>query len=255
MVFTFIAHAVKAKVDTIISFDFDETLAESNHLTKANLEKARKLGYQIKTTKKNQDYVLRPGVFELLDFAKSQGFEMIVFTHNYRDYAVDILEDSGLIKYFSKVKAHEDVIKAYNHDYKTYPYHRNIKYPQKSLLETYTVDLFNGYFVNLFEEMRGNKNVVPFIPCTNCAKYPPLYGARVHIDNASQHVENSLDFVGIEVVDFEALEPEPTNVDGKYKWVEDLKQDILYLKHNGWVELYKSKNGKEPIAEPVLMQP
>jgi hypothetical protein len=239
---------------TILSFDFDETLAQSNHLTKKNLILVKEQGYQVRTTKKGQDYIIRPGTEELLEFAQGQGFELMIFTHNYRDYAIDILDDSGLSKYFTKVKAHEDVVKSYNHDYRTYPYHRNITYPQKSYLRNYTVDLYSGFFKNLFLDLIGNKNIVPYIPCTDCAKYPPLYGSRVHVDNAFYHVDRPVDFVGIHVDDFYALKPEAQDKNGNYIWAEKIKNDILKVKRIGWIEFYRQKYSKDPVLMDVLVR-
>jgi hypothetical protein len=258
VLFLFISLNVSASetpYKTILSFDFDETLAQSNHLTKKNLALVKQQGYEIKTTKKGQDYIIRPGTEELLKFAQGQGFELMLFTHNYKKYAIEILDDAGLINYFSKVKAHEDVVKSYNHDYRTYPYHRNITYPQKSYLRTYTLDLYSGFFKNLFLDLIGNKNIVPYIPCTNCAKYPPLYGSRVHVDNAFYHVDKPVDFVGIKVDDFYALEPEPQNANGDYIWAEKIKQDILTIKSIGWVEFYRIKYAKDPVLMDVLVRP
>jgi hypothetical protein len=252
--FSLNASAIPDPYKTLLSFDFDETLAQSNHLTKKNLILVKEQGYKVQTTKKGQDYIIRPGAEELLKFAQGQGFELIIFTHNYRDYAVDILNDSGLSKYFTKVKAHEDVVKNYNHDYRTYPYHRNITYPQNSLFKTYTIDLYNGFFKNLFLDLIGNKNIVPYIPCTNCAKYPPLYGSRVHIDNAFYHVDKPVDFVGIKVDDFYALKPEPVDKNGNFIWVEKIKSDILNIKKNGWVDFYRYKYSKDPVLMDVQLQ-
>lgn len=237
--------------DTIVSFDLDETLVESNHLGKAELKKAKELGYEIKKTVNGQDYIIRPGAIDLLEFAKSQGLTMMLFTHNTRDYAEDILESSGLAKYFTKIKAHEDVLKPYNVDFTKYPHHRNISYPQKSILETYTVDLYEGLIVTNFQRMQGECNIHPFMPCINCAKYPPLYGARVHIDNSEVHIDKPLDFVGIGLDDFYADRLETKDANGRYLWAETIKNDLLYLKLHNWIELYKQKYKKEPIVDAV----
>lgn len=239
---------------TIVSFDLDETLVESNHLTKTELKKAKDLGYEIKTTVNGQDYVLRPGAMELLEFAKSQGFTLMLFTHNLHSYAEDILESSGMAEYFTNIKSHEDVIKPYNVDFTKYPNHRNRTYPQKSPLEVYTVDLYKAFFVNGFARMQGEHNIQSYIPSINAAKYPPLYGARVHIDNSKEHVDKPLDFVGILVEPFCANKIEPQDANGHYLWVEKLKSDLIYLKEHNWVELYKLKYKKEPIVDEVEIQ-
>ncbi len=239
---------------TIVSFDLDETLIESNHLTKAEIKKAKDLGYEVKTTVNGQDYIIRPGAKELLEFAKSQGFSLMLFTHNMHDYAEDILESSGMAQYFTKIKSHEDVIKPYNVNFQKYPNHRNRTYPQKSVLEVYTVDLYQGFFVNGFERMQGEHNIHSFIPCANCAKYPPLYGARIHIDNTEEHIARPVDFVGILVEPFFANKLEASDANGHYLWVEKLKPDLIYLKEHDWVELYKLKYGKEPITDEVEIQ-
>lgn len=238
----------------LVSFDLDETLIESNHLTRAKLKEAKALGYEIKRTVNGQDYIIRPGAIELLEFAKSQGLTLMLFTHNNYDYAVDIVESSGLAPYFTKIKAHEDVIKPYNVDFKKYPNHRNRTYPQKSILEVYTVDLYEGVLVNTFQRMQGECNIHSFVPCTNCAKYPPLYGARVHIDNSEVHVDKPIDFVGISVDDFYADKLEQKDQAGRYVWVEQIKSDLRYLKLHNWIDLYKQKYKKEPIVDKVEVQ-
>ncbi len=249
------AASVSINPNKFLSFDLDETLVESNHLGHKELKKARELGYEIKTTVNGQDYIIRPGAIQLLDFAHSQGFEMMILTHNYQKYAQDILESSGLAKYFTNLKAHEDVVKPFNVDFQKYPNHRNRTYPQKSILETYTVDLYQGMLVTTFRRMEGEHNIHSFMPCTNCSKYPPLYGARVHIDNAEQHVEGPpVDFVGILVDDFYADKLEPRNANGDYLWVEKLKADIIYLKQHNWQELYKNKYKKAPVDQKVEIQ-
>ncbi len=247
-------NAVAAKYDQLVSFDLDETLVESNQLGRKELKKAKELGYEIKTTVNGQDYILRPGALELLEFAKSQGLTLMLFTHNRRAYAEDILESSGMAKYFSKIKSHEDVIKPYNVDFKKYPNHRNKTYPQKSPLEVFTVELYQDLLVNGFERMQGEHNIHAFVPCINCAKYPPLYGARVHIDNSEVHVDKPVDFVGILVDDFYADKLESQDANGHYPWVEALKADLIYLKEHGWVELYKLKYNKDPITDAVEIQ-
>lgn len=245
-----ISHSVRND-SQIVSFDLDETLIASDKLLNTDIENAKKLGYKVKTSVNGQDYIIRPGVIELLDFVQSQGFEMIIFTHNTKDYATDILESSGLADYFSTIKAHEDVVKTYNKDFQTYPNHRNKTYPQQSPLEVYTNGLYQGLLLRGFQNMQGNKNIKPYVPCMNCAKYPPVYGSRVHIDNSSYNIENPVDFVGIEVEDFYGKKIIQPSSSGAYGWVEKLKADIVFLKENGWVELYKKKYNKAPDDSEV----
>ncbi len=234
-----------------ISFDLDETLVASDKLLNSDVIKAKELGFDVKTSVNGQDYILRPGAIELLEFTQSQGFEMIIFTHNTKDYARDILESSGIAKYFTAIKAHEDVVKTYNQDYKTYPNHRNISYPQKSPLTVYTKGLYNGLLLRGLQKMQGNKNIHPYVPCINCAKYPPVYGSRVHIDNSAYNIKDPVDFVGIEVKDFYGREQPLQNSNGEFLWLEPLKQDIIFLKEQGWVELYKNKYNREPDTQEV----
>lgn len=243
----------QAILATTVSFDLDETLIQSNHLTKDALERARGLGYEIETTPAGQDYIIRPGVWDLLDYAKSLDFDLILFTHNYYNYAQDILDSSGLHVYFDKIKSHEDVILPYNRDYQTYPNHRNITYPQKSFFEVYTKGVYEGLIYNTIVNMLGNHNVQSFFPCTSCAKYPPLYGSRVHIDNSYTHVDSPVDFVGIKVNNFDADELEPLTRDGEYLWVAKIKEDLDYLKRNGWSRLYFYKYNKQPDTKPVAV--
>lgn len=235
----------------LISFDLDETLVASDKLLNSDVIKAKKLGYEVKTSVNGQDYIVRPGALELLEFAKGQGFEMMIFSHNTKAYVMDILESSDLAKYFTKVKTHEDVIKAYNVDFKKYPNHRNKTLEQDSILQIYTQGLYEGYLVRSFQRMQGNHNIHAYLPCTNCSKYPPLYGARVHIDNSKPHVKNPVDYVGIKVKPFYGLSAEPVNANGDYVWVAKLENDLLELKQEGWIEFYKEKYDKAPNTAPV----
>lgn len=241
----------KAASSQLISFDLDETLVASDKLLNSDVDKAKKLGFEVKRSVNGQDYILRPGTIELLEFAKGQGFELMVFSHNTKAYVSDILESSGLVKYFTKIKTHEDVLKPYNVDFKKYPNHRNKTLEQDSILEIYTQGLFEGFLVRGFQKMQGNHNIHPYLPCTNCSKYPPIYGARIHIDNTKIHVNKPIDFVGIKVKPFYGLAIEPRNLNGDYIWSEKLEQDLLKLKQIGWVEFYKQKYGKAPNAVPV----
>lgn len=238
-----------------VSFDLDETLIQSNHLDRNALKRAEELGYEIKTTESGQDYIVRPGAVDLLDFAKSLGFDLIIFTHNYHDYAREILDDSGLAKYFIDLRSHEDAVAAYNRDYVLYPNHRNITYPQSTIWQVYTINLYDGLIKNYFIKLMGNHNVQTFVPCYECAKYPPAYGARVHIDNSGDHVYDPVDFVGIKVEPFYADALEAKTANGDYVWEVKIKEDLLYLKRNGWSRLYNHKYGKEADTQEVKIAP
>ena len=146
-------------------------------------------------------------------------------------------------------------VKPYNADFKTYPNHRNRTHKNKrSLLETYTKGLCRGLIQRGFLSLQGNKNIHWYIPCYNCDKYPPIYGSRVLIDNSNYNIENPIDFIGIHVDEFTALELDALDSQGNYAWVEKLKQDLLYLKRYGWTKLYKKKYDKEPDATPVIVR-
>jgi hypothetical protein len=230
-----------------IAFDMDETLIQSDKLLNVDVKHAKELGFDVKKSLKGIDYIIRPGATEILDYSKNQGFDLIVISHNVRPYLEDILLSSGLDKYFDRVIAHEDLIKPVNTDYKTYPQHRNKTYPQWSLFEAYKNSFINGFIVRGWLNFTGNKNIHPYLPSTNNAKYPPMYDARVLIDNASYNVDDPVDFVGIKVSEFFAREAEELSDE----WIEELKSNIDLLKAEGWVELYKSKYHKDPIVEEV----
>jgi hypothetical protein len=55
-----------------IAFDLDETLIESDKLDRKLMDAARELGYEIKKSLSGQDYIIRPGTYELLDFCQSR---------------------------------------------------------------------------------------------------------------------------------------------------------------------------------------
>lgn len=230
-----------------IAFDMDETLIQSDKLLNKDVVVAKELGFDVKESNKGIDYIIRPGAVEILDYAKEQGFDLMVISHNVKPYLVDILTSSGLDKYFDKIIAHEDLVKPVNIDFETYPQHRNKTYPQWSLVDAYRHSFVNGFIVRGWQNFTGNKNIHPYLPSTNNAKYPPMYGARVLIDNAVYNVENPVDFVGIKVSEFYARDPEELSEE----WIEELKDNIDLLKTEGWVELYKAKYNKEPVLEEV----
>lgn len=238
-----------------IAFDLDETLIASDRMTKEDISTAKRLGYKVNTSLKGQQYVIRPGAVEILEYAKRQGFNLMIFTNNEKSYAKDILGSSGLAKYFDKVIANEDVRKPYNRDFALYPNHRNNVHPQqRSKFKVYTVGFYKGYVKRSFQHLIGNKNIHPYIPKYYSAKYPPIYGARVLIDNSAYNVDAPLDFVGIKVPDFLALTEEPRNPDNSFVWVENLKKDLYFLKEYGWVELYRVKYKRAPENKVIQVQ-
>ena len=245
-VFVLFLSILSASAD-YIAFDMDETLIQSDKLLNTDVIKAKELGFDVKKSNGGIDYILRPGAVEILEYAQAQGFDLIIISHNVRAYLLDILSSSGMDKYFDSVISHEDLIKPINLDFQTYPQHRNKTYPQWSLFDAYRHSFVNGFIVRGWQNFTGNKNIHPYLPSSNNAKYPPMYGARVLIDNASYNVNDPVDFVGIKVTEFFAREPEELSDE----WIEELKRDIDLLKANGWAELYKSKYGKEPILDEV----
>lgn len=232
-----------------IAFDMDETLIQSDKLLNKDVVLAKQLGFKVSKSNLGIDYILRPGAIELLEYAKEQGFDLIIISHNVRTYLDDILLSSGLFEYFDKVISHEDLVKPINLDFKTYPNHRNKTYPQWSLFDTYTKTFYTGFVLRSWQRLTGNKNIHPFLPSTNNAKYPPMYGARVLIDNATYNVENPVDFVGVKVDDFFANKKEDLSDD----WINPLKSDIDYLKLNGWTKLYERNYHKIPIVDKVIV--
>ncbi len=238
-----------------LAFDLDETLIASDRMTKEDISTAKRLGYKVNTSLDGQQYVIRPGAIEILEYAKRQGFNLMIFTNNKKSYAKDILGSSGLAKYFDKVIANEDVRKPYNRDFALYPNHRNNVHPQqKSKFKLYTVGVYKGYVKRSFQHLTGNKNIHPYMPRYYNAKYPPIYGARVLIDNSAYNVDAPLDFVGIKVPDFLGLIEEPRNPDNSFVWVENLKKDIYFLKEYGWVELYRVKYKRAPENKVIQVQ-
>lgn len=238
-----------------IAFDLDETLIESDKLDKKSLDLARGLGYDIEKSSLGQDYIVRPGAFELLDFAKSQGFALMIMTHNRPDYAADILESSGLIKYFDEVRSMEDCKKVYNIDFQTYPNHRNkIHKREGSSITNYLGTFYKGYVQNSLKRMQGNKNIHPYLPCVNCDKYPPIYGARVLFDNSDYNIEDAIDYAGVKVEPFYAkkLEAKVSN-QGDFLWVDAIKHDLEYLKEHEWYEFYEYKFNTKPVIEDVVI--
>lgn len=230
-----------------IAFDLDETLIESDKLDKPALKLAQGLGFNIQESKIGQDYIVRPGTFELLEYAKKLGFKLMIYTHNRATYARDILESANLMKYFDEVRSIEDCKAIYNMDFSRYPSHRNnVHNTEANTFMYFTKAFYQGAIKNSFKKFTGNKNIHPYIPCVNCDKYPPLYGARVLYDNSSYNIEDAIDFVGIKVKAFYANELE-ASLDGKYLWVEAIKKDLDYLQNHTWQEFYREKNKKEPL--------
>ena len=225
----------------------DETLIQSDKLMNKDVELAKSLGFTVKQSGNGTDYIVRPGTFEILDYAKAQGFDLMVVSHNVKPYLLDILVSSGLDKYFDKVISHEELVKPVNIDFKTYPEHRNKTYPQWSLFDAYRNSFFEGFIVRGWQNFTGNKNIHPYLPSVNNGKYPPMYGARILIDNAIYNIEEPVDFVGIKVTEFYANASE----DYSKEWIKSLKQDIDLLKQEGWVKLYELKYKKSPVLNEV----
>ena len=235
-----------------VAFDLDETLIESTELDLKHLDRAQALGYKVETSKGNQDYIVRPGAFELLDYAVSQGFTLMIMTHNRPDYAKDILESSGLDKYFSEVRTMADCKMPYNLNFQRFPYHRNkVHKTEKSDFERYISTFYHGFIEKNLVRLQGNKNIHPYLPCLNCDKYPPLYGARVLFDNSSYNIEDAVDFAGVKVAPFYAQEELEKLDSGEYKWVEAIKSDLDYLKNHTWIEFYRFKFSKDPVNSDV----
>jgi len=225
----------------------DETLVQADQLLNSDIDRARELGFDIRTTSEGWVYIVRPGAFEILDFAQRMGFELIMISHNIRPYVETILSDSGMKQYFTRVISQEDLRQKVNMDFELYPNHRNKVYPQWTLIEAYYKKFYNAYILRSIQNLLGNKNIHPYLPATNNAKYPPMFGARVLIDDSFRHIDAPLDFVGINVVKFFADKEEDLSKD----WIEPLKEDLKILNDQGWIELYKLKYGKEPIVDEV----
>lgn len=228
-------------VDRVVSFDLDETLISSNQLKKNDLKLAEGLGCKLDKTPRGQIYIVRPGAFELLDYCKSRNVSLILISANNRAYVSDILESSGLFKYFDKVITQEDLRSSANRDYQKYPNHRNLTYPQHSALYNHSIGFWKSYIGIGFQRLLGNSNLHPFIAHTQTAKYPPQYGSRIHVDNSWVHVDKPVDFVGIKVDDFLGLKEENSD------WIKPVKKQIdIYLKH-GWQYLYLETYKKNPV--------
>lgn len=236
-----------------IAFDLDETLIESDKLDRSALKLAEELGFDVKRSAKGQDYIVRPGAFELLDFAKAEGFSLMIMTHNRPEYAADILKSSGLDKYFDEVRSMEDCKKVYNLDFQTYPNHRNKVYAQeRQSFFKYLDTLMKGFVGNSVKRFQGNSNIHPYLPCVNCDKYPPIYGARVLYDNSSYNIEDAIDYAGVKVEPFYADEPlERLSEHGEYLWVREIKNDLKFLKDHEWYEFYELKFHKKPVIDEV----
>jgi hypothetical protein len=230
-----------------ISFDLDETLISSDRLTNNHMKAAQRLGYKLEQSSSGQYYILRPGAIKLLEYCKSKDLSLILITSNTRPYAVDILDHSGLFKYFDRVISQEDLRSKANRDYAKYPHHRNLNYPQSSGFYNHTLGLYKTFVLRSCQRLFGNSNIHPFVAATNTAKYPPQYGSRLHIDNSLNHVDRPIDFVGIKVAEFTGLELEAQNPNGDYLWVVELKTTIDQYLSNGWQKLYYTLYNKAPI--------
>lgn len=244
------------KNSEFVAFDLDETLVCSDKLTKEAVRSARLLGYEIKTSLGGQEYIIRPGAFEILEYAKSLGFRLMIFTNNRKEYAQDILASSGLLKYFDKIISNNEVKQKYNRDAILYPHHRNFVHdPGGNKFAFYTKGFYSATVKKSVQRwILGNKNIHPYFPAYYSSKYPPIFGARVLIDNSTFNVEDPLDFVGIKVPEFFGQELEPRDEDNNFIWVENLKIDLKYLYEYGWVELYKREYHKEPLIESLPVQ-
>jgi hypothetical protein len=236
-----------------IAFDLDETLIESDKLDRKALQVAEELGYVIMRSAAGQDYIVRPGTYELLDFAKSQGFHLMIMTHNRPKYAHDILKSSGLDKYFDEVRSIEDCREIYNLNFNTYPNHRNnIHIVDQDPVSRYVGTFYDGFVINSVKRFQGNSNIHPYLPCVNCDKYPPIYGARVLFDNSDYNIEDAIDFAGIKVEPFYADKAkERVPEDGDYVWVYLIKKDLKFLKDHEWDEYYQLKFHKKPVLDEV----
>lgn len=236
-----------------IAFDLDETLIESTELDREAIKAAKELGYEVKRSAKGQDYIVRPGANELLDYAKAHGFNLMIMTHNRPKYAKDILKSSGLDKYFDEVRSMKDCKQIYNLDFSTYPNHRNkVHVVEGSAVSRYLSTFYKGFVLKSIKRFQGNSNIHPYLPCVNCDKYPPIYGARVLFDNSDYNIENSIDYVGVKVEPFYAREPQKRiSEQGDYLWVDLIKKDLKYLEDHEWHEYYQLKFHKQPILDEV----
>lgn len=247
-------------IDTV-SFDLDETLVSSSNMTDGDLDKAKALGYKIQKTKSGEyEYIVRPGAEEVLSHAKKLGFRVIVITSNFDNYARDIISSSNLNQYVDAIYTAEDLRRDYNSDFTTYPYHRNrvykpartfVKKTERSL-ERYTIGTFNGFVKRGFLYVIGNNNIRPYIPAANTAKYPPIYGARLLVDDTLRNIDQPLDFVGIQVPDFDGTKPLRYSAEAKPSWTYDVIEKLDYLKKYGWVDLYRRQYHSDPVQSEVV---
>lgn len=244
------------KNSEFVAFDLDETLICSDKLTNEDVRTARLLGYEIKTSLGGQEYIIRPGAFEILEYAKALGFRLMIFTNNRKEYAQDILASSGLLRYFDKIISNDEVKQKYNRDATLYPNHRNFVHdPGGNKFAFYSKGFFTITTKKSFQRwVLGNKNIHPYFPSYYSSKYPPIFGTRVLIDNSTFNVENPLDFVGIKVTEFFGQELEPRDEENNFIWVENLKKDLKFLYDHDWIELYKLKYNKAPVIESLPVQ-
>jgi len=207
--------------------------------------------YKLHKSRKGRDYIIRPDAQRVLKHAKDNGFRVIIITCNLKKYADDILESSGLIKYIDGIKSNEDLRKAYNKDFDTYPRHRNKLIKQKRFLNRWTKGFYNASVKRSFLRMLGNKNIKPYLPKKYIEKYPPLYGSRFHVDNLYKHVKAPLDYVGLNVSPFYGTDLELSDESGEYLWSETVIQELDSLKQYGWERLYFEKYLKQPVIDYV----
>jgi hypothetical protein len=246
-----------------IAFDMDETLISSVNIDANDFDKAEKLGYLVHETPMKQKYIIRPEAELVIKYARAMGFGVILMTHNNRYRALDILEDAHLIQYFDSIKSNENMQEEYNKDFEKYPQHRNKTYEQRPLWKHFTVDVYENLIVKSFKHYTGNPNVHGHLPKRWINKYPPVYGARVLVDNADYNLKNAMDFVAVEVSDFygtdyEKLANKPVTfgykynlASPKYEWSNRLIKLFKDLEEKGWIEVYKELNGKTPVINQV----
>ncbi len=256
----FFAPLAALAIETV-SFDLDETLISSGNMTDGDLKKAKALGFKIQKTKSGDyEYIVRPGAEEVLEHAKRLGFKIIVITANCDVYARDIVSSSGLGRYIDAIYSDEDLRRDYNTDYNTYPYHRNRTYkPARTFvkkaersLERYTIGTFNGFIKRGFLYIAGNNNIRPYIPAPNTAKYPPIYGSRFHVDDTLRHVDQPMDFIGVQVLEFDGTKAIKYSAEGKPSWTYDVIEKLDYLKKYGWVDLYRRQYHSDPVQSVVV---
>lgn len=244
-----VCSAVEAK--EWISIDLDETLVSAANISNKSFKKAEQLGYKIDRTNKGLRYIVRPGAEKLLQYIEVLDYDTLILTHNKKKYAEEIIESSGFNRYVDRIVSIEDLSKSYNRDFVKYPYHRNKTHKQRPKYKQWTVDFYQAFFKRGVLNLLGNRNIKPYIPKQFTNKYPPVYCARLHIDNSSFNVESPLDFIGIEVTDFYGTELEERNDAGDYIWARELMDDLKSLREIGWIELYRNKYDKEPVQSNV----